>query len=83
MEKVEVFRPYLKRSLIQACLVKKTREEWNSLFKGQNESFLTSRLTRIMLRSSGFNPYETENCVQNYRGAVDFPAALFYRYLRK
>ena len=83
MNMVEVFRPYLKRSLNQACLVKKTREEWNSLFKGQSQSFWTSKSRRIMLRSSGFNPYETENCVQNYRGAVDFPAALFYRYLRK
>ena len=62
----------------EACTEKKTKEEWNNLFKGRKSYFWTS--IRFMLRSVSFIPYElNSSSVQDYWGAVDFPAALFYR----
>ena len=62
----------------EACAKKKTKEEWNNLFKGRKSHFWTS--IRFMLRSVSFIPYElNSSSVQDYLGAVDYPAALFYR----
>ena len=62
----------------KACAENKTKEEWNNLFKGRKSHFWTS--IQFMLRSVSFIPYESNSSsVQDYRGAVDYPAALFYR----
>ena len=63
----------------EACLKEKTREEWEDLFQSKCHSFWMSGSTRFMITSSGFALYESENCDKHYLGAVDFPAALFYR----